>query len=71
MPGERDLGVMFSFEPQKKDHKLYHLKLDGGFFNGQGQSGTTDFDSHKDFISRLTLKPYSFKKMELGAGLSF
>ena len=70
MPGERDLGVMLSFEPQKKDHKLYHLKLDGGFFNGQGQSGTTDFDSHKDFISRLTLKPYSFKKMELGAGLS-
>lgn len=70
MPGERDLGVMLSFEPQKKDHKLYHLKLDGGFFNGQGQSGTTDFDSHKDFISRLTLKPYTFKKMELGAGLS-
>ena len=54
MPGERDLGVMLSFEPQKKDHKLYHLKLDGGFFNGQGQSGTTAFDSHKDFISRLT-----------------
>jgi hypothetical protein len=33
---------MFSFEPQKKDHKLYHLKWDAGFFNGQGQSGTTD-----------------------------
>jgi hypothetical protein len=70
MPGERDLGVMFSFEPQKKDHKLYHFKWDAGFFNGQGQSGTTDFDSHKDFISRLTIKPYSFNKMELGGGLS-
>src|SRR5258708_23941560 len=41
MPGERDLGVMFSFEPQKKENKLYHLKLDAGFFNGQGASGTT------------------------------
>ena len=36
MPGERDLGVMVSFEPQEKKHKFYHLKLDAGFFNGQG-----------------------------------
>ena len=71
MPGERDLGVMFSFEPQNKKHKLYHLKLDAGFFNGQGASGTTDFDSHKDFISRLILKPYTITKVEIGAGLSF
>jgi len=71
MPGERDLGVMFSFEPQKKNHRLYHLKWDAGFFNGQGQSGTTDFDSHKDFISRFTLKPYKIGNSELGAGLSF
>lgn len=71
MPGERDLGVMFSFEPQNKKHKLHHLKLDAGFFNGQGASGTTDFDSHKDFISRLILKPYTIKKVEIGTGLSF
>jgi predicted porin len=71
MPGERDLGVMFSFEPQDKKQKLYHLKLDAGFFNGQGASGTTDFDSHKDFISRFMLKPYTInKKWEIGAGLS-
>lgn len=70
MPGERDLGVMTSFEPQNKKHKLYHLKLDAGFFNGQGASGTTDFDSHKDFITRLILKPYAIKKAEIGAGLS-
>src|SRR5262245_20541762 len=38
MPGERDLGVMLSFEPQRKTHKFYHLKWDAGFFNGQGQS---------------------------------
>ena len=71
MPGERDLGVMFSFEPQKKENKLYHFKLDAGFFNGQGASGITDFDSHKDFISRFTLKPYTFNKVEISGGLSF
>ncbi len=70
MPGERDLGVMFSFEPQEKKHKLYHFKLDAGFFNGQGASGTTDFDSHKDFISRLTIRPYYLNKAELSGGLS-
>jgi phosphate-selective porin len=70
MPGERDLGVMFSFEPQSKQHKLYHFKLDAGFFNGQGASGTTDFDSHKDFISRLTIKPYTFRNAEISGGLS-
>ncbi len=71
MPGERDIGVMFSFEPQEKKHKFYHLKWDAGFFNGQGASGTTDFDSHKDFISRISIKPYSINKFEISGGLSF
>lgn len=72
MPGERDIGAMFSFEPQNKTHKLRHFKLDAGFFNGEGASGVTDFDSHKDFISRLMIKPYTInKKMELSGGLSF
>lgn len=70
MPGERDLGVMFSFEPQNKKNRFYHVKWDAGFFNGQGASGTTDFDSYKDFISRLFIKPYTFKKFELSGGLS-
>jgi hypothetical protein len=71
MPGERDLGVMFSFEPQIKTNSLNHFKLDAGFFNGQGASGTTDFDSHKDFISRLTIRPYTIhNKLEIGGGLS-
>ena len=71
MPSERDLGVMLSFEPQNKKHRLSHIKFDGGFFNGQGLSGTTDFDDHKDFISRITIKPYPVsKKTELSAGLS-
>jgi len=71
MPGERDLGVMFTHEPQNKKSKLYHLKLDAGFFNGQGASGTTDFDSHKDFISRVFIKPYAINELELSGGLSF
>ncbi len=71
MPGERDLGAMVSFEPQAKTNKFYHLKWDLGFFNGQGQTGTTDFDSHKDLITRITLKPYTINKLEIGAGLSF
>ena len=70
MPGERDMGVMASFDPLKKSNKLYHFKLDLGFFNGQGASGTTDFDSHKDLISRLTIKPFTIKKWDLSGGLS-
>jgi hypothetical protein len=70
MPGERDLGVALVFEPQDPKHKLAHIRWDAGFFNGQGQSGTTDFDSHKDFISRITIKPYKFGKAELSGGLS-
>lgn len=70
MPGERDLGFMGSFDPLKRANKLYHLKLDIGFFNGQGASGTTDFDSHKDLIGRLTIKPYILNKWEVSGGLS-
>ena len=70
MPGERDLGVMAVFEPQKRDHRFYHFKLDAGFFNGQGVSGTTDFDSYKDFISRFTIRPYTFNNFEISGGMS-
>ncbi|MEP7106600.1 MAG: porin [Ferruginibacter sp.] len=56
MKTERDLGMMVSFEPRKKDHPLRHLKIDAGLFNGQGLAATTDFDSHKDFITRVGLK---------------
>jgi hypothetical protein len=71
MPSERDLGVMLSFESMDKKHKMKHVKLDAGFFNGPGVAGTTDFDSYKDFISRLYIKPYIFKRTELSGGISF
>jgi hypothetical protein len=71
LPSERDIGVMVSFEPQEKKHQLSHLKFDVGFFNGQGLSGTTDFDDHKDLISRLFIKTYTFSKTDITGGLSY
>ena len=62
MKTERDLGAMVSFEPRKKDHPLRHLKIDLGFFNGQGLPATADFDSHKDLITRIALKPTPLSK---------
>jgi hypothetical protein len=71
MPGERDLGVVFTFESLTNKHRLKNFKFDAGFFNGQGVVGATDFDDHKDFISRLILKPQKINKVEIGAGISF
>lgn len=70
MPTERDLGMMASFEPQKNSHPLRRIKFDIGLFNGQGLSGTTDFDSHKDLISRLYVKPNEKVNWQLSGGLS-
>ncbi len=67
MPSERDLGVMLSFEPAKKPV----VKFDLGMFNGQGLSGTTDFDSYKDLISRLRINPVEIsKQFYLSGGIS-
>jgi hypothetical protein len=71
MPTERDLGMMLMYESQNPNHKS-PVKFDVGLFNGEGLSGTTDFDSYKDLISRLTIKPINFsKKMFVSGGLSF
>jgi len=71
MKSERDLGAMLSFEPRRKEGLLKYLKIDGGFFNGQGINATGDFDNHKDFISRIAWKPYPVtNKMILSAGVS-
>ena len=72
MRTERDLGAMISFEPRKRKHPLRHLKWDVGLFNGQGLTAPGEFDSHKDFISRISLKPYPIsKKVFASAGLSY
>jgi hypothetical protein len=70
MPTERDIGAMITYEPLRRDAKNKFIKLDAGLFNGQGLSGITDFDSHKDFISRLTVKPVPVKHFLFSGGLS-
>lgn len=73
MRTERDLGVMFSLDARRPDHPLRQFKLDAGFFNGQGLQSTTDFDNRKDFISRLSLKPWTISKsgMKLSGSVSW
>ena len=71
LPVERDLGAAVSFEPQDKKSRLHWLKVDAGIFNGPGLTGTTDFDSRKDFISRAIIKPVHINKLEISGGLSF
>jgi hypothetical protein len=69
---ERDLGIMGSFDARKPNHPLRYFKLDIGAFNGQGLTGNNEYDSYKDFIGRLSLKPYPLSKsIRLSAGLSW
>lgn len=71
MKTERDLGAMATFEPRSKTSKLKFLKVDLGVFNGPGLSSTTDYDSHKDIIGRIVIKPQNIsKKISLGAAAS-
>ena len=72
MKTERDLGAMASFEPRDKTTFLKYIKFDAGIFNGQGLTATADFDSYKDFISRIGLKPYPLNKnFLLSSGISY
>ncbi len=71
MRTERDVGAMVSFHPQRKEHPLSFLKIDFGVFNGPGLSGTTDFDSYKDLISRISVKRLPVApSVQLSAGAS-
>ncbi len=71
MKTERDMGAMVTFEPRNKGSKLNFLKADLGVFNGPGLSSTTDYDSHKDLIGRITVKPLNLaKNITLGAAVS-
>lgn len=71
MKSERDLGAMVTFDARKPIPVLQHIKIDAGFFNGQGISGNGDFDNKKDFIGRLSLKPLKLNnKFILTAGVS-
>lgn len=69
---ERDLGAMATFEPRKKSNPLRLLKIDAGIFNGQGFIAPEEYDNYKDFIGRVSLKPYTLSKsISFSAGASF
>jgi hypothetical protein len=71
MKTERDLGGMISFDPRRKGHPLCYFKIDAGVFNGQGLAGPSEFDSYKDLIARISLKPFPVSKVvTVSAGLS-
>jgi hypothetical protein len=57
MRTERDLGAMITLEPSAKTHPLRNIRLSVGAFNGPGLSSLSDYDSRKDIIARLALKP--------------
>ena len=62
MKTERDLGAMLSLNSRNKNDLFKYVKFDIGLFNGQGLAAAADFDSHKDLITRLALKPISLSK---------
>lgn len=71
MKSERDLGAMVSFDVRKSNHPLKNIKIDLGFFNGQGINANGDFDNKKDFIGRLSLKTVNINKaISISAGAS-
>jgi hypothetical protein len=72
MKTERDMGVMLTFESRVKLKYANWLVANVGVFNGQGLSAqavggtlvstSTDFDSHKDIIGRLSTKTQKIGK---------
>ncbi|WP_037326429.1 hypothetical protein [Runella zeae] len=66
---ERDLGVMFSFNPRRKNSKFKWLGIDLGIYNGQGLTGTAEYDSNKDIIARISSKKVLINP-SLGARIS-
>lgn len=69
---ERDLGAMVTLEPRKRSSRFKLLKIDAGVFNGQGLTGPDEYDSYKDFIARMSMKPYAISKsVSLTGGFSF
>lgn len=72
MKTERDLGAMVSFEPRERSNWLKYLDWDAGIFNGPGLASPKDYDSYKDFISRIRMKPYALQKnLLLSTGISY
>jgi phosphate-selective porin len=68
-PGERDLGAMLTFQ-MPKTSPLNFLKIDAGFFNGNGTNPETD--KKKDFIGHIGIaKATTNEKIKFGLGVSY
>lgn len=68
-PGERDLGAKITLQP-KKGTRYDFIKLDAGFFAGNGINSETD--NHKDFIGHLSFaKANKAQKFKYGGGISY
>jgi hypothetical protein len=68
-PGERDAGMMLTFQPPKTSAYNW-FRLDAGLFNGTGVA--SDFDSKKDFIGHLSINRSTKSEMlRYGLGLSY
>jgi len=68
-PGERDLGAMLTFQ-MPKTSPLNFLKIDAGFFNGNGP--LPENDKKKDFIGRIGIAKATKKEnIRYGLGLSY
>lgn len=63
MRTERDLGAMLTIENRKRNTLLKNFRADIGLFNGQGLTGPGDYDSYKDLIARVSLRPTTIKSL--------
>ena len=72
MNTERDLGMMISLNPRRKDARLKWLMVDAGIYNGQGLSGPAEYDNLKDIIVRVSTKPQNIgsSKIKIAGGVS-
>lgn len=61
MKTERDLGVMISLNPRRAASKFKWFAIDLGIYNGQGLTGTQEFDSHKDVVFKVSSKKQTVK----------
>lgn len=72
MKTERDLGVMATIESRKTGSKWSFLEIDMGMFNGQGLTAPGEYDSYKDFIGQVLVKPRKLGKiLTVAGGLSY
>ena len=72
MGTERDLGMMLSLSPRAKNSKLKWLMVDAGIYNGQGLTGSAEYDNVKDLIVRVSTKPRNIgaSNVKIAGGVS-